>query len=185
MSVGAIALYGAVILTCIAAASAAANRTDRNGDRLHWQSVGFIFASLAIFRAFDGEEFVRGRARGLINEIGSYADRATFQVPLALIAFVLGLLVIWIFARQWRALRTGGRGRLVLTSRFALLALLPLYALRLISLHQTDWLLYSGPIRINWLLEFAISTAVGGAAAMYFKLARKRAVRRPTPDENY
>ena len=55
-----------------------------------------------------------------------------------------------------------------------MLAFLPLYALRLVSLHDVDKVLYSGGIlRPNWLLDIGLSLTVAGAAFAYRRAYRK------------
>ena len=103
----------------------------------------------------------------------------SFQLPIAVAILVLGFLVIIWFGSRWRSLRPGSRGRLVLASRFALFCYVPLYALRLISLHQTDQLLYRGPLPLNWLAEGGICAIVGLTAFLYSRIKRDRFVRIP------
>lgn len=183
-SLAAIVVYAGVIGLCLMAAHCArlagalpgALAGDRRTaeDRRHWLLGAAIFAGLALFRLVDGEDRVRAIARGAITAAGDYAERTAVQVPLAIGALIAVIVMFWLFARSWQATRRGSRARPVLLSRYALFALVPLYGLRLVSLHQTDWLLYSGPIRINWLLEGAICAVVGGAAGLHAHLSRQR-----------
>lgn len=173
-SLAAIVVYAGVLGICLYAASVARSAGGRQGEVRHWLASAGIFASLAIFRLANGEDRVRALGRGAISAAGELADRAVVQVPLAIGVLLAVIVLAWRFARSWQISRRGSRERPVLLSRYALLALVPLYTLRLVSLHQTDWLLYSGPIRINWLLEGGICLVVAGAAAFHAHLSRQR-----------
>jgi uncharacterized membrane protein len=167
MSLLALLVYGVVIFSAFAAAVMALRRGDRPGDLPHWIAAAAIFTGLALMRLLDGEERFRELARGMIQVAGRYEDRAILQLPLALVVLTAIIGLAWLFFRQWRRTRHGSRARLVLLSRFALLGLVPLYALRLVSLHQVDRLFYSGPVRLNWVLEGLICLAVGLTAGVY------------------
>lgn len=172
-----VALYALVILACAPAALAARKFPDRPGDLRHWLACAVIFAGLALLRLVEGEDRLRAIARALSRGSGEYAERAIVQVPLAILAALAALAIGWLFWRRWQANRPASRARLVIAARFALLALVPLYGLRLISLHQIDRLLYSGPLRLNWLIEGGLCLVVGAAALLYARKLRRRAVR--------
>ena len=75
------------------------------------------------------------------------------------------LLLLWV---SWPRNSRSQRTRLVRLSQFAVLAFLPLYALRIISLHSVDQILYGGgPVRANWILEVGLCSVVAGCAALY------------------
>jgi cell division protein FtsW (lipid II flippase) len=173
MGLLAIALYLAVIFACFAAV-AAARQADRRGDALHWLACAAVFAGLIAMRLINAEERLRGSAREWVRQSGNYAQRGELQLPLALLIGVIGVAVAAQFVRQWRRERPFSRARLVLAARFALLGLVPLFGLRLVSLHAVDQVLYHGPLRLNWLAEGAICLAVGGCAAFYARRKRGR-----------
>lgn len=178
MSMAAIGLYLAVLVACLLAARAAiagarALRDGRRGDVAHWLALAALLALLAAFRLLEGEDLIRHGARGAMVGMGNYGGRRAVQVPLAVAALLAGIGCGWLFVRRWRAARPGSRARPVLVARFAALAFAPLYGLRLVSLHQTDRLLYDGPLPLNWILEGLICVALAGAALAYVGQVRR------------
>jgi hypothetical protein len=174
MSQVAVFVYLLVIAGCLAAVPVAAQQADRRGDALHWLAGAAIFAGLAALRVGNLEDRLRDGVRGWAQVSGSYAERAEWQLPVVLAAVLAGLAILLLFTRLHPKMRPGSRARLVLYSRFALLALVPLYGLRLVSLHQVDRVLYEGPLRINWLLEGAVWLTVGVCATFYAMRKRSR-----------
>ena len=170
----AVFLYGLVILTCLAAAPVAARQPDRRSDLWHWLAAAVVFAGLGALRLVQAEDRIRGFAREWSRAAGAYQDRTGLQIAAVVAIVVIGCVFTGLFIRSWRASRPFSRARLVLVSRFALLGLIPLFALRLVSLHAVDRVLYNGPIRLNWMLEGAISLAVGGSAILYARRKRSR-----------
>jgi cell division protein FtsW (lipid II flippase) len=167
-------LYVLVIVACLAAAPVAARQPNRRGDAIHWLAAAAVFAGLIALRVSQAEERARGAAREWLRQTGSYAQRAEWQAPLALLIALAAVGgAVW-FARAWRRERPFSRARLVLASRFALLCLVPLFGLRLVSLHAVDQVLYRGPLRANWLAEGAICAVVGGCAAFFALRKRSR-----------
>ena len=177
MSQVAVIAYCLVILACIAAMRVAGQHPDRRSDMAHWLAAAAVFAGLAMFRIGQMEDRLREFTRAWTRAEGDYAMRSALQVPLVVLIAVAGLGMVFLFIRLWRRERPRSRARLVLLSRFALLGLGPLFALRLVSLHQVDYVLYSGPLRLNWLIEGAIFLAVGGCAALYTLRKRTRKLR--------
>ena len=177
MSQIAVIAYCMIVLACVAAIRVAAQHPDRRSDMTHWLAAAAVFAGLAAFRIGQIEDRLRDFARDASKADGVYELRAEVQVPLVVLAGLVGLGMMFLLVRLWRRERPGSRARLVLLSRFALLGLVPLFGLRLVSLHQVDYVLYSGPVRINWLIEGAICAAVGGSAAVYTLRKRTRKLR--------
>lgn len=179
MSLAAIVVYAVVLVPCLLAARTARNFPDRPGDFVHWLAAGSVFAGLAFLRIVSAEDKVRDMVRSYTVNLGEYADRTSFQVPAVVAILLLGFLFVLWFANRWRLLRPGSRARLVLAARFALFCYLPLYALRLTSLHQFDQLLYRGPLPLNWVLEGGICALVAVTALLYSRIKRERFVRTP------
>lgn len=177
MSQMAVIGYCVVILACIAAMRVAAQHPDRRRDIANWLVAAVVFAGLAGFRIGQMEDRLREFARGWLRADGVYEIRAELQVPLVGLIVLAALGMLFLFYRLWRRERPASRARLVLLAQFALLGLVPLFALRLVSLHQVDTVLYGGALRLNWLIEGAICLAVGGSAAMYTLRKRTRKLR--------
>ena len=174
MSQLAVLVYALVALACLAAMRAAAPQSDRRGDLYHWLACAGVFVGLLALRLWQVEDRLRDAVRVWARGTGEYQSRAELQLPVALLMAALGLAIVYVFIRLWRERRPGSRARLVLSSRFAVLGLLPLFGLRLVSLHQIDQVLYAGPLRINWMIEGVICIVVSGCAALYFLRIRGR-----------
>lgn len=174
----AVILHLGTCLLCLITAriSRKAHRPTR--DSLNWLLCGFWFVGIALVRALGLEEKSRQSLRTTITEFGAYSDRTSFQIPLTILAILLGVFFLWLFLRQLN--RTAGKKveRLILWSQFAALGFVPLFALRILSLHATDQILYRGGVfRLNWLLDGGLTLLVAGCAflcARHYKRMRKR-----------
>ena len=180
-SLFALMLYACVIAACLAAGRATFTAPARNGDRLHWFAASAVFIGLAAARLVGAEDRIRVALRSAITEAGEYGERAIWQAPLAIAALIAGFVAFILLARGWSRIIPGSRMRYVMIARAGLLVLAGLTVLRLVSFHQTDQLLYSGPIRLNWLGEGVACLLVGVPAALYARMSarRSRAMRQP------
>lgn len=177
-SMAAVFLYLVVIAVTSVAAFMAAKYRQAAAERLSWTIVAAAFAGLALLRLVNAEELMRQSLRRMIVEQGVYSERWSIQGPITALAMLLAaVLITWFVRRAFVA----NRHRLDLPVRVALLAVLgfvPLLALRVISLHATDQLLYRGPIRLNWLLDVGIALTVFVAATMYIRMSKRLRQRR-------
>lgn len=163
-------------LLAAALALAAANAAKRRG-RSHFElavwGVATVFMLLvALSRAYDLEELARQAGRAWVYSMHAYHERWNYQAPLAaLISVVAGAVAfacIWLFRLNRSARRS--RPRLcVLGAQIGMALFLALFALRILSLHLTDMLLYSGPIRLNWVLDGALTLLLAGSAWAYVR----------------
>lgn len=169
MSMLALLVYFAAASLCLLAVPVAARQVGRPGDKFHWLACAVFFIGLAAARLAKLEDGLREAGRIWLKSSEVYGERAMWQAPAALAVFVAGFFFIWLFVHLWRRSRRGSRTRLVLVSRFAALSFIPLFGLRLVSLHQIDQLLYSGPLRLNWLLEGALCVAIVACALLYVR----------------
>ena len=148
-SIFALFFYGLVILACLAAARA----PGRGRERRQWLVAALVFALLIALRLLDGEQRLRAIFREIVRNTGGYDQRWALQLPLAVAVAGLGVFLVLRFARRWQAAPRGSRRRLVLLAEAGLWGLVPLYLLRLVSLHAVDAVLYAGPLRLNWIIE--------------------------------
>lgn len=165
-------IYALVVLACLGAALAARHQHDRKGDVWHWRFAALVFVGLWVMRLADGEDALRAALRESVRSAGQYGGREDWQVPLAISFALVALAIAVLFVRAWQKERRGSRARWVLLAQAGLSSLMPLFGLRLVSLHQTDRLLYSGPVRLNWLIEGAICATVALAAYAYWRRCR-------------
>lgn len=165
-SVLATMVYALVVFACGAAALAARARGRPARQTAGWLACAAAFAALAMVRLLDVEDRAREVLRRVIRGAGSYEERAFLQLPLVVLTLAGGLVML-LFAYRLLHRRNADRGRtLVCAALVAVAAFVPLYALRTISWHPVDSVLYSGPVRLNWILDLGLSALVGGAALL-------------------
>ncbi|TIX48984.1 hypothetical protein [Alteraurantiacibacter aquimixticola] len=166
-------IYGVVALTCLGAAALAAVQHMPKPDRVLWAVIAIAFALLIVIRLEGVEESLRQWLRGLSRTEGWYANRRQFQMPLALVTVLLAAAAGWL---AWHRLRiTNSRSRrAVWVAAMATLGYLPLYALRIVSLHLTDVLLYYGPVKVNWVVDGGLALVVAASAFYYGRRVMRR-----------
>ena len=153
------ALYFGVALACLWASR---GRPARDPARF-WLLVAAIFIGLAVLRALAAEDLARDQLRHFLDQENAREWRRTIQMPLAASMGLIAMGLIGWMARQLRHLRDRPRSRLRVIASMALVAMAGLMALRIVSLHFTDWLLFSGligPIRLNWIIDLGASGTV-------------------------
>ena len=72
-------------------------------------------------------------------------------------------ILLALMVRAWFRTQGKPRERALATAHLAAAAMLGLIAIRLISFHPVDSLLYGG-MRLNWWIDIGLSLLVGGAA---------------------
>lgn len=171
MSVAVLWIYIATVVACFGAAIH--GRLSKAPGFNAWTAISMALIVLGAFRLFNGEDFVRNFLRESVRRAGHYDDRTPFQMAALVIAIVLAVALIWLAWRYWPRARSGRMNQAVAVARLSLLAFLPLYSVRIISLHATDALLYAGPIRLNWVLELGLLVTILAAAVTYQRTARR------------
>lgn len=174
LSLSAAAFYVLVAACCGLAAMTANRKRQMPWHLRSWLFVALLFLVLAAFRVLALEEILRVDLREALYSEGTYEQRRDFQKPL-----VAGIIVLGSALAGWWVYRFGRtvRGRRNIAAMIALTCsalMIFLMALRLISLHAVDALLY-GPAKINWILDIGASVAVIGAALVYWRVVRARA----------
>lgn len=172
-SLSAAGLYMIVFAACAWAALTAVRLRQPHRHRLVWIAIAGAFALLALMRFTGFEELLRETFRSELRADGSYYDRRSLQRPLAVaVIYLLGGLFAWGAWRQWRASR-GRRNLAVLAGNAGLVVMVILLALRIVSLHQIDRLLY-GPVKLNWIIDIGASLWVLAAAVLYSRFVIQR-----------
>lgn len=131
--------------------------------------VAGLFFALAVMRFFAIEDILRNDFRALLYSEGAYEERRRLQGPLiaVLIASASVIAAVW-FGRLIRAAR-GRRDLAALAALGCGLGMIMLVALRLVSLHSLDLLLY-GPLKINWLADIGLTGATLVSALVYLRV---------------
>jgi hypothetical protein len=173
LSLSAVGLYTLILGACLFAAVTAGQYRQPFAHSRTWVMIAILFGVLALMRIVNAEDVLRDLLREVLRAEGGYAGRRDFQrtvLIVVIIAFIgLFLFGLW---RQWRAAH--GRRNMALFAAYAAVAImLFLMALRIISLHQVDWILY-GPTKLNWLVDIGSSLTVLAAAVFYVRLVKRR-----------
>jgi hypothetical protein len=169
----AVGLYLLVALGCVTGLLTAMRYRQAGWHLRVWLSVAALFIALAALRGLGIEDMWQGELRTMLRAEGTYQDRREFQRPLAaiVIAFAGSAAFLWAY-RGFRNVR-GRRNVAVMVAGASAFTMIALVALRLISLHPVDALLY-GPIKLNWIIDMGSSLAVLGAAGYYIRLVGSR-----------
>lgn len=173
LSLSAACFYSIVFIASLLAAGTASQRRQPPRHWSAWVVIAVVFALLAIIRVAGIEELLRDMLREALRADSAYADRRAIQRPLAAAALVaitaLAGFMLW---RQARG-KKGRRNVALLVANGSALVMALLLALRIISLHQVDSLLY-GPLKLNWMIDLGASALVLASAAYYVRLVRQR-----------
>ena len=159
--------YVVVVVACLAAAlraRAAPARRVRAHLTRHWLGLAALFLILAAWRGLGGEAAAQDWGRSLLHAEGLYDARRSWQGPVG--AFALLAAGAW---ASWLAIRDRRRiDPLVAWSRLAGLGLLGYTALRLLSWHPVDAIIYArlGPLHINHLVDMGLTVFCGLAACV-------------------
>jgi hypothetical protein len=132
-----------------------------------WLAVAAAILILLVVRVYEGEDLARWILRAMAVRMEIYDDRQQWQVPLGVL---IAAAFLAIAIASWRGLsRSRGDNslRLLRIAQVACLCFVPLYALRIMSLHTTDAFLYAGPIRPNWVLEVIPLFAIAYSSFRY------------------
>ncbi len=169
MSIVGALMYGIVLLVCLLAATSCGKFAHASARRLvcHWLGAGGVFALLIVARVALWEDRTRDYFRAAFRTAGEYDVRWEFQLALIGGVGVLTALCLGLWLREWRRAASDSIRKLVLLSRLGLLGLVPLYGLRIASHHAVDRLLYTGPLRINWVAEAGLCALVAGSAWLF------------------
>lgn len=152
-------------------AAQASGRGPRDGHA--WLIILILLVVLYLVRAAGLEVQLRSGLRDLAHELGRYESRRAWQALTAvLLLFVAAAASAWAFL-HWQRAATSPSLRLLRIAQAAIGGFGLLYALRLLSLHMIDAVLYFGPVHPNWLLEAGLLATIAAAALRYTAHCRK------------
>ncbi len=173
LSLVAAVIYLVVAGTAIAAWLAAGWRSQVRWHRVAWGIIAALFVGFAVTRFYGLEDWVRGDLRMMLYADQTYEERRSFQKPLFAIVFMVAAAIvgglIYFLARGVR----GRRNIAALVAIGCTGGLVFLLALRLVSLHSVDALLY-GRFKINWFADLGMTAAVWACAVRYCLVVRSR-----------
>ena len=166
LSLGGSAIYVAVAVLCAMAWRAAHQNFQSQRHTYTWLISSVFFVLLAISRLSMLEARAKQELQALFEFSFAYAERQLVQEPLAAIALIaIGIGILVLFRRR-RGEIVGRRARAVFVAQLGMVGMIGLIALRIISYHPIDSLLYRG-LHLNWAIDVGLSVAVGWAAWRY------------------
>lgn len=166
LSVSAAGLYCLVALACLAAGLVARTTPARPDHLRAWAVLAALFVVLATLRSLGVEEWLREELRDALRTQDAYQMRRQVQrqIAAAVVLLVTLSVLAWLLLR--RPVARARRSVPLLFAGCGAGFMLLLLALRLISLHQIDALLY-GSLKLNWVGDLGASLIVLGAALVY------------------
>ncbi len=161
-------VYFAVATACAVAFAHAQKFRRPSREKRFWLIALACFCMLAVMRIVGIEEGLRDLLRGVLVADGAYAERREIQGPIAAAAILVSFGILFAASGVWSVTRS--RLDVALKwARMGLTAMAMLIALRLISFHPVDALLYKGP-HLNWLIDLGSSLVVALASLRYARL---------------
>ena len=167
-----IVIYMMVVFLCLLAAIAslvAARPARHTGS---WLACSAAFGLLIALRLLMVEERVQAALRLASRKAGEYGVRHELQIPLVAVTLFATVILLLLAVRRLRRRHAGPRNRIVLAALFTTACYVPLHAVRIISWHETDRILYHGAFHLNWVIDFGLALIVGGLAVAYMMGSR-------------
>lgn len=171
LSLAAVGVYVVVAAGAAAAAVRAGSSRQAGWRPWVWAAVAIMFVGFAVIRAFGLEDAVQADLRSQLLLENRYDARRQIQGPLFAVIFIFSsAIAAGLFYYLVRG-KPGRRDTLTLLAAGCTCGMIVLSALRTVSLHSVDALLY-GPLKINWIADVGLSVAVLALAARYWTSAR-------------
>ena len=173
LSLIAAGLYAVAVCAVICAAIIAHSWRQSSGHARGWLVLAVLFGGLVVMRLMDAEQLLAQDLRNWLRSAGAYADRRSLQGPLAAIILAIAAIAAlgW-FVRNARQAR-GQCAVALAAAQMAGMAMVCLIALRLVSFHPVDALLY-GPLKLNWFADLGLTLIVVISALIYVRALWQR-----------
>lgn len=166
-------LYLAILVACLLAALTAVRRGQPRAHARTWLLIGLVFALLAVMRLVSTEELLRDLLRAELRSGGAYLGRRAWQAP-AVVALSVAFSGLFLWGLRQRYAAAHGRRNMALIAAYGAVGIMMfLMALRIVSLHQIDMLLY-GPLKFNWTIDIGASLVVLASAGVYVRAVWRR-----------
>jgi hypothetical protein len=167
----AVLFYLGTVAACALAYRAAADRP--RSDRRVWALLGLLFLLIAAGRVTGFEDHIRQVLRGALTADGVYAERRDVQAPVVAALIALLALGVWLAFARVSHMRHSPAGHALIWGQIAGIGLAGLIAIRIVSLHFVDKILFKGPLHLNWVLDIGATATVLAAALLYRAFARR------------
>ncbi len=145
-----------------------------------WRFGVAFFVFMSCVRILGIEELARRTLRGALRKSEIYEERIGMQGPV--VAAIILLIPAAIMTVWW--LRSNGSFRQLSPMAFwaaiAIAGFVPLFAVRLASLHSLDALLYSGSLHLNWVVDSGLTFLAGACAGWGTRKRKGPTTRRET-----
>jgi hypothetical protein len=172
LSFAAAGFYALVVLSCFGAAYVSRAGRQQSWHFKIWVAVAVLFVALIVSRVFNLEEILRADLREWLQSEDMVDDRRSVQ-GVIIAGAIAAFAAAGLYAVYWVSRRIEGRRNIaVAIAGGGGIVMLILIALRTISLHAMDQLLY-GPLKLNWVGDIGASAAVIAAAVYYTWLIRQ------------
>lgn len=171
LSLVAVGLYIAVVGVALMVWSRAFQQRQAAWHRQAWAMIAVTFVVFGLMRVLGIEEALQTDLRSALYIESRYEERRAFQGPLFGAVFIVAAAMA---AGLFYYVANGVRGRRNIATLVAVGCtggMIMLVALRLVSLHSVDALLY-GPMKINWIADVGLTLAVLGCAVRYRTVVR-------------
>lgn len=166
LSLVAVGLYIAVVGGTLMAWSRAFQQRQAVWHRQAWAAIGVMFLVFGLMRVLGIQELLQTDLRSTFHLEQRYEERRVLQGPLVgvilVVAAAMGAGLFYYIANGLK----GRRNIATLVAVGCTGGMIMLTALRLVSLHSVDALLY-GPLKINWIADVGLTLAVLGCAVRY------------------
>jgi hypothetical protein len=171
LSLVAVGLYIFVVSGALLVCSRAFQQRQAPWQSKAWMIIALMFVVFGVMRVLGVEDMLQADLRSALYVEQRYETRRAFQGPLFGVIFILAAAIA---ARLFYYIVKGVKGRrnvATLVAAGCTGAMIILAALRLVSLHSVDALLY-GPLKINWIMDIGLSLAVIACAVQYRMVVR-------------
>ncbi len=166
-------LYAVVALACTGAFFVARAERQSSWHTKTWLLTAALFVVLIISRLLGIEEVLRADLRDWLQAEDLVENRRAIQGPIIAVA-IATFAAVGMIALYWGAKRISGRRNIAVAAVWgACAAMVATIAMRTVSLHALDRLLY-GPLKLNWVGDMGASLVVLGAATYYIGIVSGR-----------
>jgi len=174
LSVAAAALYGLVVAACLLATAQSRALQQQPWHGKIWAAIAILFVALIASRLLNVEEIVRADLRSWLRSEDMLDGRRIWQRWL-IAGSILVVASTGLFGAYKIIGRVTGRRNIAVAIAAGCSGIMVcIIALRLISLHAMDRLLY-GPLKLNWVGDIGASAAIIALAAYYVWVIRQPA----------
>ena len=168
-----LACYLVASLTALVAFASELRARSQAASRVLWPTFwllqAILLAAMGVAMAIDAADSLTDIARSRARSDSWYLDRRSLQVPV-----VASIGAVWVVSTVVAIWRVPPRRRRYLPSAALIGTLMSFAAMRTVSLHHIDTLLYRrsvGGVRIVAVVEIALLAAVTVAAAARIRLS--------------